>query len=175
MSIIIYYAAKEKIEDYQINLKFLDQEKGVLIQKIYEAKQKKIRREKTMAEFLKAQQSGLFSVNDPDSLIQMLEQVCYRSGLQNLNYQIKQVEKKQFKNVTLHWHKIIFELEHYQDRAIYEFIETLSTKISGLIIPEQLSLTRGDSSLSEKELNKEVSGFYYIYLITFDRSALTTP
>ena len=105
----------------------------------------------------------------------VLEELWDSSGLQKLTYQLKHVDKPSPNNVPLYWHKIIIEFEHHQDQAIFQFIETLPSKLPGLIIPEQLSLTRFDPSLSDKNLANQVSGFYYFYVITFDPSAVSAP
>ncbi|MGI4851578.1 MAG: hypothetical protein ACRYGR_06520 [Janthinobacterium lividum] len=166
---------QKQIELYQTDIEILGQERQNLRQKINQARQKKLLREKIMTEFQQIQKSGLFSMGNPDTLESVLEELWDSSGLQKLTYQLKQVDRPSPNNVPLHWYKIIVEFEHHQDQAIFQFIETLPSKLPGLIVPEQLSLTRSDSSLSDKNLGNQVSGFYHFYVITFDSSTVWIP
>lgn len=174
LSILIYFETERQIEYYQTNIKDLDQTQKSLVHKINQEKSMKLSREKIVTQYQQAQQSGLIAFYDPNNFALELEQVCEASRLNELQYQIKQTEKKQLKNVTLYWTKIILEIAHQQDQEIFQFIRTLEHKIPGFLVAEQLSLTRADASSSGKNLNSEVSGFYHFYLITFDPDVIST-
>ena len=166
--IVAYLSLQKQIEHSQTKFDLLNQEKTKLTRKIDQLRQSQRDRAQVSKDFKQAQDVGLVSFDTQESLTQYLEQLSDNTHLRNLDYQIESIKVKHMDKTTTHWYKIVFEFEHDQDWSIFQFIETLNTKLPGLILATQLSLVRAASTAPQKTIHQSVSGYYHIYLITFN-------
>lgn len=160
LSSVLYIFSSLKVYKQEGEKEILENQFAAVSQQLTKTRKISFKHEHLKNQFLKARALGLLHKSNRQKLMDALDNLFPESGLDHLSYEAGLTEKKTFSGFPCQWTRITLHMEHFQDIDVFRFIHRLPQKSPGVVIPEQLSLIRHETS--------GVSGTYHFYLLTLE-------